>query len=69
MRLHELMGKEVKLFPTDTYDKFGVLEDCNGFGMLFRITRAHEKSTLRVGQTYYVSHSTPLVLEIVEEEQ
>ena len=45
--VNELLGKEVKIFPSDSYSKFGIIEQINENGVLFKITRTPSYSEPR----------------------
>jgi hypothetical protein len=64
MKLH-FLNKEVQLFPTDTYYKFGIVEEINEYGIVIKITKAHKESGYRAGQRVYFSHSCSLKLVTV----
>ena len=62
--LKELIGKEVQLYPNDTYKKWGIIENVDNFGIVFRITRVDTGGHYITGERRYISHSSNLTLKL-----
>lgn len=60
--MKQFIGKEVQIYPSDTYSKFGIVESVDEFGVVIKITRSEQKKTYPVGKKVYFSHSKPLSL-------
>jgi hypothetical protein len=59
---NELIGKEVRIYPGDTYKKQGVILDINDHGVLFRITYyAGSDHQYRIGKKHFISYSASLI--------
>ena len=59
--LNEMVGKEVIIYPGDTYKKKGIIKDVTKEGVLFLITEAHKYSTTYVvGALHFISFSSKL---------
>jgi succinate dehydrogenase flavin-adding protein (antitoxin of CptAB toxin-antitoxin module) len=65
--MKEFIGKEVKIYPGDTYDKYGKILEITDQGVLFLITRSEEKSNrgYTVGKKRFISFSARLSFEEV----
>ena len=61
---HEFMGKEVQIYPGDTYKKKGIVRDINNAGVVFEIT-ASEQSQYTVGKLHFISWSANLCFKLV----
>jgi hypothetical protein len=59
------IGKEIQLYPQDTYKKFGVVTLMDEAGFVVKITKAHEKSGYEVNKEYFFSHSAGLKFKFV----
>lgn len=62
--LKELIGKEVQLYPNDSYKKWGIIENVDNFGVVFKITRVDAGGHYTVGERRYISHSSNLTLKL-----
>lgn len=60
------LGKEVQIYPGDTYSKFGIVRDINDNGVAFEITRS-EASRYRVGDIVFISYSNNLTFTLHKE--
>ncbi len=58
--LEELIGKEVRLYPSDSYKKCGTVEEVSEHGVVFTITEAESKSGYEVGKKVYIAFSARL---------
>ena len=43
--MQDLVGKEVQIYPGDTYKKWGIVLEVNDHGILFEITRVNKGET------------------------
>ena len=59
--MKQFIGKEVQIYPSDTYSKFGIVESVDEFGLVIKITESKTKD-YPVGKKVYFSHSKPLTL-------
>ena len=72
MKLEDFVGKEVQLYPGDSMSKWGILEEVSDKGYLFKITRVGKMPNtecLAVGDSLFISHSTPLSFKCNEQEE
>lgn len=58
------VGKEIRLYPNDTYEKYGIIQNVDDLGWIIKITKSHATS-YKVGQEYFLSHSKALSFEFV----
>ncbi len=59
IELNDLIGQEVKIYPGDTYKKWGRIIDINDNGVLFQITKS-ECVNYEVGSIRFISYSANL---------
>ena len=61
------VGKQVRLYPGDTYYKFATIIDLDELGWMFKITKSHPSngSNWKVGQTYFINHSNNVIFEFI----
>ena len=65
--LNEMVGKEVIIYPGDTYKKKGIIKDITKEGVLFLITESHKYSTTYVvGALHFISFSSKLTFREVQ---
>ncbi len=57
--LNDLIGQEVKIYPGDTYKKWGRIIDINDNGVLFQITKS-ECVNYEEGSIRFISYSANL---------
>lgn len=62
---HKLVGKSIQLFPNDTNDKYGKIEEINHSGYFIRITSS-QRNEYRVNELLFFNHSTPLHFIILD---
>lgn len=62
MKLNDLIGQEVKLYPGDTYSKWAKILDIADNGILFEITRSNCEN-YKVGTIRFISYSANLTFE------
>ena len=60
----EFLGKEVQIYPGDTYKKRGIVRDINPAGVVFEIT-ATEASNYTVGKLHFISWAANLTFRLV----
>lgn len=59
--MQDLVGKEVQIYPGDTYKKWGIVLEVNDNGMLFEITRAEDGApSYQKGSIRFISYSANL---------
>ena len=51
------VGKEVKISPSHTHSKQGVIKEINNNGITFLITKSDAENTYPLGKLVYISHS------------
>jgi len=57
MKIEELIGKEINLFPRDTYYKFAILLEISDKGYLFKITDCHKDSGYKASEIVFFNNS------------
>lgn len=57
---HPLVGKSIKLFPNDTYQKLGTIEKIDHTGYYIEIYKCDNKNEYKVGDVAFFNHSHPL---------
>ncbi len=59
--MNDLIGKEVQIYPGDSYSKWGIIREINDNGVLFEITRAdREAKSYKVGSLRFIAYSANL---------
>ena len=65
-KITDLIGKEVKIYPGDSYKKTGIIEEMNDCGVLFRITSySGDDGNYEVGQLRFISYSSNLNFQTI----
>ena len=64
--LKEYIGKEIQLYPADTYKKWGILLDYSPVGILVKITRCISHSEYRKGDVAFFAYSARLHFKFVQ---
>ena len=60
----DLVGREVQIYPGDTYSKWGRIIEINDNGVLFEITRAHKDCTGYTPGSYrFIAYSANLTFK------
>lgn len=59
------IGKAIQLYPGDTYSKFGIITNVDDLGWTIKIIKSSDKTTWKVGQEYFISHSRALTFEFI----
>lgn len=65
----EYIGKEVWLYPGDTYKKWGVIEGVDDLGWTIKITDMEEDYSYKykIGDRIFISHSKPFSFRFLED--
>ena len=63
----DFIGKEVMLFPGDTYHKFAILLNIDEYGYTFKITQCHINGDYKIGQIVFFNHSCKVTFKLVKE--
>lgn len=59
--VQDLVGKEVQIYPGDTYKKWGIVLEVNDNGVLFEITRADDNAfSYQKGSIRFIAYSANL---------
>ena len=63
------IGKEIQLYPGDTYKKYGIIENVDDLGWTIRITDMQEgySSSYKIGDRVFISHSKPCNFRFLED--
>lgn len=59
-KVSDFIGKEVSIYPDDTYRKMGIVLDITDAGVMFKITKAEPGSGYAVGEIVFISYSANL---------
>jgi hypothetical protein len=60
----DFIGKEVILYPQDTYTKRAILLEVNQYGYLFEITFSASPNEYKVGEINFINHSMKMVMSM-----
>ena len=63
--MKELIGKEARIYPSDTYAKYGKILEITDNGVLFLITKSDTPARYTVGKKRFISFSAKLNFEEV----
>jgi hypothetical protein len=66
MRINDLVGKEVQIYPGDSESKFGIIQDMNDQGVLFLITKS-KSHNYPVGSFRFISYSASLSFSVLKD--
>lgn len=58
------VGKNIRLYPSDTDAKFGVIQRVDDLGWTIKITESKSKYYV-VGKEYFISHSKSFIFEFL----
>lgn len=63
------IGKEIQLYPGDTYKKYGIIENVDDLGWTIRITDAQDNysSSYKTGDMVFISHSKQFNFRFLED--
>ncbi len=64
LALASFLGKEVQIYPRDSYAKRGVVEGVSDAGVIFRVTHS-EASDFPVGKRVFIAFSNHLTFHEV----
>lgn len=64
MKLENLIGKEVRLFPNDTYYKNAILLEISDKGFLFKITTCSKDSGYNPSDIVFFNHSCKVEMKL-----
>ena len=56
------VDKQIRLYPSDTYAKYGIITRVDDLGWTIKITKSNCKD-FKVGQEYFISHSKNFIFE------
>jgi hypothetical protein len=61
------IGKQVRLYPGDTYYKYATIVDVDDLGWTFKITKSSERNidNWKVGQSYFINHAKAVSFEFI----
>jgi len=62
--MNDLIGKEVQIYPGDTYYKCGIIKEITESGVLFLITSTNSNS-YKEGKLHFISFSARLTFEVL----
>jgi hypothetical protein len=63
--LKSFIGKEVQLYPGDTYKKFAIIESVDEFGVTLKITEGDSRSKLyQVNDIIFFNHAKKLSFKL-----
>lgn len=65
MKLRDLIGKELQIYPGDTQEKFGILEEISSEGYLFKITKS-ETRVYSEGDIVFFSHGNDMSFKLAK---
>lgn len=57
--LKDLIGQEVRIYPSDTHKKQGIVENVEEYGVLFKITKSASPD-YKVGTLHFISFASGL---------
>ena len=60
----EFVGKEVHLYPQDSYKKRAILCEINKYGLLFKITYSEKGANYKVDDLVFINHSNKIELSL-----
>ena len=64
MILSTFLGKEVQIYPGDSYTKFGIITDITEQGVVFKITQASERTEYKRGDVVFIAFSSKLTFKL-----
>jgi hypothetical protein len=63
--MKEFIGKEVALFPHDTYKKNAIVLNVDEYGVTFKITSCDSRSDYKVGEVIFINHASKISISSV----
>jgi hypothetical protein len=64
MLLNAFLGKEVQIYPGDSYSKFGIITDITEQGVVFKITQASDRTEYKKGEIVFIAFSSRLTFKL-----
>jgi hypothetical protein len=64
MSLNAFLGKEVQIYPGDSYSKFGIITDITEQGVVFKITQASDRTEYKKGEIVFIAFSSRLTFKL-----
>lgn len=63
------IGKEIQLYPGDTYKKYGIIENVDDLGWTIKITDSDSAydNEYKIGCTFFISHSKAFRFRFLED--
>lgn len=66
-KITDLIGKEVRIYPGDTYKKTGVIQEVTDSGILFEITSYNgTDGQFAVGSLHFIAFSAKLSFQVIK---
>ncbi len=59
--IKEFVGKEVQIYPNDTYKKYGILLEVSEHGFLFKITES-KADNYKKDDLLFIAHATGVTM-------
>lgn len=60
------LNRKIQLYPHGCGQKFGIIKSADECGFIIQITSSTHNSGYKVGQEYFISHSTALEFVFVD---
>lgn len=62
------IGKEIQLYPGDTYKKYGIIENVDDLGWIIKITDTEDcNSRYKIGDRIFISNSEAFFFRFLED--
>lgn len=61
---NKYVGKQIQLFPSDTYEKYGIIEEVDDLGFWIKITQSKSKN-YQEGKVHFFSHARTMAFKII----
>lgn len=63
------IGKEIQLYPGDTYKKYGIIENVDDLGWTIKIADTQEayNNSYKIDDKIFISHSKPFSFKFLED--
>ena len=58
------VGKNIRLYPSDTDAKYGIIQNVDDLGWTIKITDSKSRNYV-VGKEYFISHSKSFIFEFL----
>lgn len=63
--MKDFIGKEVALFPDDTYKKNAIVLNVDEYGVTFKITSCEPKSDYKVNEVIFINHASKIKISSI----